>query len=440
MRRGYVAGQAYFGAYSRAVVTCPQCATPAPTSESRFCDRCGSALRPPTLNCEVCGRPYKTERGWRAHMASVHGHSDVPAAEGEHAPWQAHGPGDEDGTRTPWLPPPVQPPPRAVPGASSADLPTEATPAPSPAPPPSAEPFRWSRPATDAAETAPPGPPPPQYPNTSQYAAGQYPPPPAGYGVPAAPLPPPDGSRPVPFRSLKDLAGIIGLFFLLEVLALLLGAGANVYLGLTVPPSVDNLDLFRNVDDKQWIAWATAAVFLVCAYVVIVFWLHRAYKNQLALGATTRLSPSVVAVLCLVPVVNLVIMTIALREIWRNADLQRNEWVAKARRSSVPSSINVIWIGPVLAVIAWIVFALVVSDRIGSDGVTSVDDAKFLYFARAVLLFELLWVTLALRRVFSTVTEQQERAQWHYQMGHGLGGPPPPPPPAPTAAYPAVPS
>lgn len=391
----------------------------------------------------MCGRPYKTERGRRAHMTSVHAPAEAPPAEHEQAPWQAYGSADAADIRTPWLPPPVQEPPRAVPGATSADLPTEATPAPPPSPPPPAEPFRWSRPAADTTETGQPAAPPPQYPNTSQYASGQYPPPSAGHGPTAAAPPAPTGgpSHRPPFRTLKELAGMIRLLFLLEVLALLVGAGANIYLGLTVPPPLDNFDLFRNIDEKQWIAWAAAAVFVVGAYLVIVFWLYRAYKNQLALGAaTTRLPPVLVALLCFVPIVNLVIMTIALREIWRSADLQRNEWAAVSRRSSVPSSLNVVWIGPVLAAVAWVVFAVVVNDRIGSDGVTSVDDAKVLYFARAVLLFELLWVSLAIRRVFGTVTEQQERAQWHYQLGQGPGGPPPPPANAPTAAYPTVPS
>jgi hypothetical protein len=94
----------------------------------------------------------------------------------------------------------------------------------------------------------------------------------------------------------------------------------------------------------------------------------------------------------------------------------------------------------VLAVVAWIAFVIVVNDRIGPDGVTSIDDARVLYLSRFVLLFELFWVSIAIRRVFAAVTEQQERAQWHYQMGHGPGGPPPPPPGAPTTAFPTVPS
>ena len=99
-----------------------------------------------------------------------------------------------------------------------------------------------------------------------------------------------------------------------------------------------------------------------------------------------------------------------------------------------------IWIGPVLATVASIAFAIVVRNRIGADGVTSITDARALYVSRIVLLFEYFWITIAFRRVFGMVTEQQERAHWHYQMGRGPAGPPPPPTAVPSTAFPTVPS
>ncbi|MDQ6927489.1 MAG: DUF4328 domain-containing protein [Actinomycetota bacterium] len=302
-------------------------------------------VTPTILNCEVCGRPYKTERGLRAHLASVHDIADSPAVE-KVAPPEVAG--------TPWMAPPM-----------------EAAPPPPAPPPPLAPP--------------PPPPPPPRLP---------------------------------PFRSLRDLSSLIGLMFLLDVLFLIIAAAANIFLGATVPPSAGLADLFSKIDKHQWIAWAAAGGFAAAAYVVIVVWLYRAYKNQLSLGAReTRLPPSIVVIMCFIPVLNVVFITLAGREIWRNADLQRNEWGTTARPSRVPGLLNVLWIGPVLAFVAWVVFALVISNRVGSQGVTNVDDARVLYVSRCVLLFVLFSITLGLRRVFGALTEHQQRAQWHYQMG-----------------------
>jgi uncharacterized membrane protein YhdT len=248
------------------------------------------------------------------------------------------------------------------------------------------------------------------------------------------------GPRP-PYRALKQLSGVIGLLFLLVAFGLLVAGAANLFLAFTVPPDAGKLDLFLKIDDNQWIPWAVAGFLLAVAYVVIVVWLYRAYRNQLSLGIPeTNLPPVLVLVMCFIPIANLVIMTLAVREIWRNADLQRNEWAARSRKSTVPNRLNMIWIGPLLAIVASIAFGVVVRNRIGADGVTSIDDARALYVSRFVLLFEYFWITIAVRRVFSAVTEQQERAQWHYQMGRGSVGTPPPPPGAPSGAFPTVPS
>ena len=56
-------------------------------------------------------------------------------------------------------------------------------------------------------------------------------------------------------------------------------------------------------------------------------------------GLTTKLPASVLIVMCFMPVLNLVFMTIAVYEIWRNSDLQRNDWAGKVRRTDPETSV-----------------------------------------------------------------------------------------------------
>jgi hypothetical protein len=339
-------------------------------------------------------------------MASVHGVAVTPGD-------------DREDVRTPWLPPTAQPPPRPVPGASGADL-AALTGAVPTSPPPPAETFRWSRPAPDA---------------NQPLGIPQMPTAPVPMASPGAPA----NMRSRPYRSLQDLSALSGLLFLLAALFLLLAAGANVYLGVKVGPSIIQNDLFRKIDENQWISWAAAGVFAAAAYLVVVAWLHRAYQNQLALGAAeTKLPASVLIVMCFMPVLNLVFMTIAVYEIWRNSDLQRNDWAGKVRRTRVPKLVGWVWIAPLLVVAAFVLFGVIVSSQVGPDGITTVKDARTLYAGRVALLVELFVYTLLYRRVFVAVTEQQERAQWHYQMGRGPAFAPPVS--APDQAFPTVPS
>lgn len=357
------------------------------------------------LSCEVCRRPYKTQRGLDAHLASVHpDHTATPdgAAGG---PWAAPLP-EPDGLSAghgPWATPTA--PPAAPPGGLL----------PPPPPPPPAPPSAYpSPPAGPLPAFAPPPDPAGDWvyaaadPTTTMPAVS---PPPGDLASPGEPEAP--QAAPQLYQRIAGLGRAMRGLYSLLVIALILTCAANSFMFIAADPDHRWFDLAVKVDERMFLALPILGAIAVAIGVVSLVWLYRAVANQVALGAERlRLRAGEALALAFVPVVNLFTTKMALSDVWRTADARAvpgDRW----RSHTAPGRLNLIWVAPLLNAAVSVGIALVVENRLERDGiigVSTLDEAKFLYAGRGISLLVALILVNSLRKIFQDITDRQELA------------------------------
>lgn len=158
-------------------------------------------------------------------------------------------------------------------------------------------------------------------------------------------IPPPTGqpplaaSRPL-FCSLSKWTGLVNL--LVTVIAL-----------LSLATSVLHLQSWTAIVPQQspaaWYCNLSIGIVSALAGLGFLGWIHRAYTNLRALDAPrTRFSPAVAVLVCLIPVVNVLLSIVVIREIWKGSDPASFPAGSPPRRST-PDLIFIAW---------WIVSAI----------------------------------------------------------------------------------